>query len=254
MNSLDRKLELFSHEEPPAEAVSEAQRKLEAAIESKRARATRRQKPRVGGWLAAAASAAVAVMAAIWLPLNPGTALAFSDVQKHFRDFHSLRFDIEQRVNGQMLMKSRVNVRADGSVRTEVGEDIVVVVNTQERRVLTLVKPERVAVVTPLPEPGTKEDAMAWLKDIRDFQGQARALPEVRIIRGQRAHGWELPMPAGNGTIVLWANDDGLPLEMKLDQGVALDMSFHFEFEPKLPADYFSTQVPDGYTLGDQED
>jgi hypothetical protein len=255
MNSLDRKLDLFFHEEPPAEAVSEAQRKLEAAIAAKRAGMTpRRQKPRVGGWLAAAASAVVAVIAAVWLPLNPGTALAFSDVQKHFRDFHSLRFDIEQRANGEMLMKSRVNVLDDGSVRTEVGEDIVVIVNTQEKRVMTLVRPERIAVVTPLPEPGTREDAMAWLKDIRDFQGQARALPEVRIIRGQRAHGWELPMPAGNGNIVLWATDEGLPLEMKLDQGVALDMSFHFEFEPDLPADYFSTKVPEGYQLGTDED
>ncbi|HUQ08773.1 MAG TPA: hypothetical protein VM146_00560 [Steroidobacteraceae bacterium] len=251
MNSLDRKLELFSHDEPPAEAVQDAQRKLESVIAGA---APRRRKPHVGGWLAAAASAVVAVIAAIWLPLSPGTALAFSDVQKHFRDFHSLRFDIEQRANGEMIMKSRVNVRADGSVRTEVGEDIVVVVNTQEKRVLTLVKPEHIAVVTPLPEPGTKEDAMDWLKDIRDFQGMARALPEVRVIQGQRAHGWELPMPTGKGTIVLWATDEGLPLEMKIDQGVALDMSFHFEFEPRVPADYFSTQVPEGYKLGTEED
>jgi hypothetical protein len=255
MNPLDRKLELLSHDGPPAEAVQEAQRKLEAALESKRAnKAPRKSKTRVGGWLAAAASAAAAVMAVIWLPLNPSTALAFGDVQKHFRDFHSLRFDVEQRVNGQMLMKSRVDVLADGSVRTEVGEDLVVVVNTQEKRVLTLVRPERIAVVTALPEPGTKEDAMDWLQDIRDFQGPARALPEVRVIQGQPAHGWELPLPSGKGTIVLWATDEGLPLEMKLDQGVALDMSFHFEFEPNLSPDYFSTQVPAGYTLGDKED
>jgi hypothetical protein len=251
MNSLDRKLEMFTHDEPPAEAVQDAQRKLEDVIAGA---APRKKKTPVGGWLAAAASAAVAVMAAIWLPLNPGTALAFSDVQKHFRDFHSLRFDIEQRVNGEMLMKSRVNVRADGSVRTEVGEDIVVVVNTQEKRVLTLVRPEHIAVVTPLPEPGTKEDATDWLKDIRDFQGKARALPEARVIRGQRVHGWELPLPTGKGTIVLWATDEGLPLEMKIDQGVALDMSFHFEFEPQVPPDYFSTQVPAGYELGTEED
>ena len=155
-------------------------------------------------------------------------------------------------MNGDLLMKSRVNVRADGSVRTEVGENIVVVVNTQERRVMTLVKPERAAVITPLPQPGTREDAMEWLQQIRDFQGAARALPETRVIRGQRAHGWELPLQQGK--MVLWANDAGLPLEMKLDQGVSMDMSFDFEFEPSVPADFFSTEVPDGYTLRDQED
>jgi hypothetical protein len=177
MNSLDRTLEHFSRAEPPAEAVQDAQRKLERLIATAR---PRRRTPRVGGWLAAAASALVAVIAVVWLPLGSTPALAFSDVQKHLRDFKALRFDIEQRVNGQFVMKSRVSVLADGSVRTEVGDDIVVVVNTQERRVMTLVKPERIAVVSPLPEPGTKEDAMDWLKDIRDFQGQATALPDTR--------------------------------------------------------------------------
>jgi hypothetical protein len=130
----------------------------------------------------------------------------------------------------------------------------VVVVNTQEKRVMTLVKPEHIAVITPLPEPGTKEDAMDWLEDVRDFQGVARQLPGTRTIQGQRARGWEMPLPTGQGSIVLWANEAGLPLEMKLDQGVAMDMSFHFEFEPPLPADFFSTEVPAGYTLADQED
>jgi hypothetical protein len=93
---------------------------------------------------------------------------------------------------------------------------------------------------------------MAWLEEVRDFQGQARELPGTRQIQGQRAQGWELPVPQGK--ITLWANEDGLPLEMKLDQGVALAMNFHFDFEPNLPAETFSTQVPAGYTLGDQED
>ncbi|HEX6637479.1 MAG TPA: hypothetical protein VF033_07465 [Steroidobacteraceae bacterium] len=252
MNSLDRTLELFAHTGPAPEAVQAAQHKLETLI----AAAPRKPKARIGGWFAAAASAAVAVLAALWLPLAPTQALAFSDVQQHFRDFRSLRFDIEQRMNGQLLMQARVSVLADGSVRTEVGEDMVVVVNTQERQVLTLMKSQRVALVTPLPEPGTRDDAMAWLDEVRNFQGLARELPETRLIQGQRAHGWELPLPTGKGTIVLWANDSGLPLEMKLDQGVSMDMSFRFEFEPALPADYFSTQVPAGYTLrtGEGED
>lgn len=250
MNSLDRTLELFARTEPTSEAVQDAQRKLEAVV----ATAPRKPKVRTRGWLAAAASAVVAVIAALWLPLAPTQALAFSDVQQQFRDFRSLRFDVEQRMNGQLLMQARVGVHADGSVRTEVGEDMVVVVNTREKRVLTLVKPERVALVTPLREPGTREDAMAWLNEVRDFQGLARELPETRLIQGQRAHGWELTLPAGKGTIVLWANDAGLPLEMKLDQGISLDTSFHFEFEPALPADYFSTDVPAGYTLRTGED
>lgn len=252
MNSLDRRLELFSFAEPTAGAVQDAQRKLESVIAGATPRA---RKPRVGGWLAAAASAVVAAVAVVLLPLNPSQAMAFSEVQKHFRDFQKLRFDMEQRVNGHPLMKSRIAVLADGSVRTEVGDDIVVVVNTQERRVLTLVKAEHVAVVSPLPAPGTKDDAMDWLSDIRDFQGLATPLSETRLIDGRRAHGWELALPDGQGKVLLWADEAGLPLEMKVDQpNAAIDTSFRFEFEPALPADYFSTEVPAGYTLQPTED
>jgi outer membrane lipoprotein-sorting protein len=249
MNSLDRTLELFAHEEPAPEVVHDAQRKLENLIA---ASAPRKQTTRAGGWLAAAASAAAVVLAAILLPLTPTTALAFSDVQQHFRDFGSLRFDVEQRMADKLLMKARVSVLANGSVRTEVGDDVVVVVNSQDKRMLTLLKKGKLAVVSPLPEPGTKEDAMAWLKEVRDFQGQAVALPDSREIQGQRAHGWELDV--AQGKITLWANDAGLPLAMRVDQGMALDLNFHFEFEPDLPAETFSTEVPAGYTRGEQED
>ena len=249
MNTLDRTLELFAQAEPDARTVQDAQRKLEQVIAGA---APRKRKVRVGGWLAAAASAVVAVMVVLLLPLSPTTALAFSEVQQHFRDFDTLRFEIEQRMNGDLLVKQRVSVLANGSVRVEVGEDIVVVVNTQEMRVLTLIEPERIAVVTPLAETGTKEEATKWLEDIREFQGVAKALPGTRFIRGQRAYGWELPLE--QGTLTLWANQAGLPLEMKLDQGAAIDMSFRFEFDTSLPAELFSTEVPAGYTLGTEED
>jgi hypothetical protein len=184
--------------------------------------------------------------------LHPTPVLAFSEIQKHFRDFRTLRFDIEQRMNGDVFMKSRVSLLADGSVRAEVGEDVVVVVNTLERRVLTLMKRNRLAVVSPLTEAPTKDDSLKWLDEIRDFQGAATQLRETRIIRGERAQGWELPL--AQGKMVLWANDAGLPLEMQLDHGVAVDMSFRFEFNGELPADLFSTAVPAGYMLGESED
>lgn len=249
MNTLDRKLELFAREEPAAADVQDAQRKLEQVLAGA---SPRRPKIRAGGWLAAAASAAVAVMVVLLLPLGSAPALAFSDVQQHFRDFRTLRFEIEQRMNGKPLMNQEVSLLANGSVRVEAGEDIVVVVNTQEKRVMTLVKPERIAVVSPLAAAGTEDDATQWLDEIRDFQGSAKALPGTRLIRGERATGWELSLHGG--AITLWANQAGLPLEMTIEQGMAIDMTFRFEFDADLPAALFSTEVPAGYTLGNEED
>ena len=64
--------------------------------------------------------------------------------------------------------------------------------------------------------------------------------------------GWELTI--AGATIVLWATDDGLPLEMKMGGGTALQLDFHFEFDPPQSAQMFSTEVPAGYSLGKDED
>ena len=250
MKTLDQTLESFAHAEPSVDVVNAAQRKLEQVVAG--AAPARVSTPRARGWLAAAASAAIAVIAGLWLQLSPTPAMAFSAVQQHFRDFSTLRFEIEQRMNGDVMMSSRISVLADGSVRAEVGPDIVVVVNTQEQRVLTLMKAQSMALVTPLDEPGTKDDALKWLQEVRDFQGVATPLKETRLIRGQRAHGWELPMEQGK--LVLWANEQGLPLSMTLAEAANLELDFRFEFEPELPAELFSTEVPSGYTLAAQED
>lgn len=253
MNSLDRTLELFGTAEPGAARIDAAQRKLEAAVAAKiAAQPVRRPTRRARSWLAAAASAVVAAVALVWLPLGTAPALAFAQVQQHFREFQAMRFDMEQRMNGKPIMKARVSVRHDGSVRTEVGDDVIVVVNSAEKQVLTLLKPARVAMVTPLSQAATQDDALDWLDDIRDFKGAAEALPRTRVIDGKRAHGWKLAIQGGD--IELWADDEGLPLAMTVNQGVELEMRFDFEFEPALPADEFSTQIPSGYSLADAED
>jgi len=249
MNSLDRTLELFAVSEPDQSMVEAAQRKLDAVIAAKVA--TRKPAPRVGGWFAAATSAAVVAVAMLWLPLNPSPALAFAQVQQHLRDFRTLRFDMEQRMNGEVMMKTRVNVTRDGNVRTDVGDDISVIVNSSERRVITLVHSEHMAVVSPLGAP-VKNEAMDWLKEIRDFQGAAKALPQTRVIGGQQAHGWELQ--TADGKIVLWATDEGLPLEMTMAGNAPLQLSFRFEFDPPIEPRMFSTEVPAGYSLGGEED
>ena len=257
MNSLDRTLELFGAPEPDAAMVAEAQRKLDALVANRVATDTARRPVRASrGWLAAGASAVVAVVTLLWLPLGSAPALAFAQVQQHFRDFRTLRFDVEQRMNGQVLMKSRIHVTRDGNVRTDVGDLVSVIVNPSERRMMTLHHPSHVAMLTPLPETATAsataDDAMSWLKEIREFQGEARRLPQTRTINSRKVYGWEVASAAGD--IVLWATEDGLPLEMTLGGSAPQQLTFDFEFDPKLPAQLFSTEIPAGYSLGKEED
>jgi hypothetical protein len=189
MNTLDNVLDSLSRAELSPAEVLDSQRKLDAVI----GKAPRRPaKRRAAGWLAATASAVATVAAFVWLPLTSTQALAFADVQKNFREFDTLRFEFEQRVEGNVLTKGRVSLLANGSVRTEVGDDVVVIVNSVEKRVMTLIKSGRIAMVTPLDEAPKSDDSMKWLQEIRDFQGAAVAISESRWIRGQRAQGWKL--------------------------------------------------------------
>jgi hypothetical protein len=251
MNTLDNIIASFAAREIDETAVRDAQRKLEVAIAGRMTdQGARSKAARKTGWLAAAASAAVAVFALLWLPLYPSPA--FAAVQEHFRNFETLRFVIEQSVAGQPTMHTRVEATRSGNVRTAIGDDLTVIVNSAQQRVLTLVRPSRMAIVTPLVHAVEEDDALKWLKDIREFQGAATRLPEPREIDGKQAFGWRLR--AAGMDMELWATADGLPLRMTMNPSAQMQLDFHFEFDVPLAPASFSTDVPAGYHLGSEED
>ena len=247
MNSLDQTLEKFASCPVDEAAVIQAQRKLEALIAR---RPNARGVTRGGRWLLATASVAIAALAMVWMSFTPTPA--FAAVQQQLRDFTTLSFVIDQRVDGRSTLQTRVHMTRAGDVRTEVGDDITVVVNSSEKRVLTLMKSPRIAMLTPLASPVQRDDQLEWLDEIREYQGVATRLPQPRMIDGQVAHGWQLQTEGL--AMVIWATDEGVPLEMNMNQGVNVDLLFHFKLNQPLAADLFSTRVPDGYSLAGAED
>ncbi|MBC8026832.1 MAG: hypothetical protein H7Y89_12630, partial [Steroidobacteraceae bacterium] len=230
-----------------------AQARLEAAIDRRlEARAVRRPARRVGGWLAAATSAAAVALVVLMLPLTPTPAIAFSQIQAHFRDFRTLRFDMTQSATGQETFAMRVSVTRDGKVRTDIGEDMSVVVNPVERRMLTIVHRERIAVEAPFEGAPEAGDGLEWLQEVRDFQGIATRLPDSRVIDGRLAYGWQLL--AATVELELWATEDGLPLQMKMKGAGDVRFDFRFEFDVAFAPEVFSTAIPAGYSRGNAED
>jgi hypothetical protein len=253
MNSLDQTLERVATAEPPADVVKAAQDRLDAVVSARMsATRTRRGKRGVHGWLVATASALVAAVAFVWLPLTPTPALAFSTVQEHLRDFQTLRVEMRQRVAGQEGAVTRISVTRDGRLRTDVGQDVSVIMNNAENRVLTLIHGEHLAVQSPLGGNAADNDSLDWLQDIRDFQGVARRLPEPRMINGQRAVGWQLQVQSLNA--VLWTTDEGVPLEMVMTGTGEMRFDFRFEYDVPLPTETFSTAIPAGYSRAPAED
>jgi hypothetical protein len=244
MNSLDKTLESLASREPPAAMMDAAQQRLDAVVGARVAAASARTRRGVGRWIAAGASAAAAaVLAVVLLPLT---------TQEHFLDVRTLRFDMTQEVAGQQGLVTHVAMTRDGRLRSDVGTDVSVILNTAEGRVLTLIHPQRMALESPLGGRQVTDDGMRWLEDIRRFQGAAERLPEPRTIGGRRAHGWKLR--TGNMDIVLWATEGGLPLEMQMTGEQRMRFDFHFEFDVPLADEMFSTALPAGYSRAPAED
>lgn len=228
----------------PADAAVAAQRRLEARLQ-------RRVRPAdTGGlrWLAVAATLAMAATILIAVPFLSDSSHAFAAVRDHFRNFETLSMRIEQSFGGKPLQTSRVLVDAAGRVRTDVGDQVSVIVDAPRGQVLTLLHGPRRAMRMPLPEmadsPGA---ALDWLEEIRAFRGKAERLEETRTIDGRQALGWALDV---DGTrLTLWADHDGLPLAMEQGGG-GLQLRYRFAFDVPVPPGSLSADVPPGYTLG----
>ena len=229
----------------PADAIDRAQAQLSARLQQ--ARKPVRTPLRV--WWALTATAVFAVVLMIAGPMISGGGDAFAAVQAHFRHFSTLSMSIVQRLNGQPLQDTRTQIDARGIVRTDVGEQLSVIVDAPRGRVLTLLHEPRQAVIATIPKHDAgigNDDALQWLEDLRTFKGKATPLPDARVIDGRSARGWILDV--GGSTIELWADDDGLPLAMRQRGSAGLEIDFRFEFDRPIPPELLSSDPPPGYT------
>jgi outer membrane lipoprotein-sorting protein len=212
-------------------------------------------KPQPGsrwGWLTAAGVAGLAAI--LVLPtLMIGPTPAFADVVKHFRDFTTMRMLMDVEINGGQRQHNVITVNRDGDLRSDMEDSMSVVLNRKEGRILTLLHELKLVQITPFDSTqSSREDSLRWIDEMRDYQGTAISLAQTRTIDGQLAHGYQLHTEGQSMTV--WADAHGLPLEMQVDQGSTMKLSFRFEFDRPVDASAFSTEVPQGYTLTEGED
>ena len=177
-------------------------------------RARRPSRAPARGWWAVAVTVMIALAVTIALPMLPGNGDAFAAVQARFRHFDTLSMTVIQRFRGEPLQASRTVVDARGVVRTDVGDQLSVIVDAPRGRVLTLLHEPRQAMIATIPKTTTAQgEALPWLEDLHNFKGEAKPLPGTRIIDGRTARGWMLKLQGM--TMTLWADADGLPLAMR---------------------------------------
>ncbi len=227
----------------PDEAIDHAQTRLTARMQQAR----RPAHAPARAWWAVTATAVIAIAVIIAGPMLSGSGDAFAAVQAHFRHFTMLSMTITQRFNGQPLQTSHTVIDARGIVRTDVGDQLSVIVDAPRGRLLTLVHDPRQAMIASIPKTAVaQKNALSWLDELRTFKGKAKPLPNTRIIDGRTARGWTLGI--GGTTMELWADVDGLPLAMRQQGGSGLEIDYRFEFDRPVAPGLLSSDVPAGYT------
>ena len=228
---------------PPPGAAQVAQQRLLDRMQGT-ARPTR---PARVGWLAVATTAVLA-MVVVALPMLLDQGRAFAAVQAHFRDFTTLSMHVEQRVGGRVVQTSRMVVDDRGVLRTDVGDQLSVVVDPVRGRLLMLQHGPRQAVSMPLQQATSRPGAsLDWLAGIRDFKGRARKLEDTRVIDGRTANGWVLDVAGSR--LVLWADRQGVPLALETGAAGGLEIHYAFEFDTELEPGYLSSDIPRGYRI-----
>jgi hypothetical protein len=226
----------------PDEAINRAQARLTARMQQTR----RPARVPARAWWAVTATAVLAIAVIIAGPMLSGGGDAFAAVQARFQHFTTLSMTITQRYGGKPLQTSHTIVDARGIVRTDVGDQLSVIVDAPRGRILTLLHEPRQAMIATIPKNRpADDDALSWLDDLRNFKGQATPLPDTRIIDGRTARGWTLQ--AGGTTMELWADAEGMPLAMRQLGGGGLEIDYRFEFDRPIAPEYLSSDPPAEY-------
>ena len=155
-------------------------------------------------------------------------------------------------MGGRVVQVSRMVVDDRGVLRTDVGDQLSVVVDPVRGRLLMLQHGPRQAVSMPLQQADRRPGAsLDWLAGIRDFKGRARKLERTREIDGHVANGWVLDV-AGN-RLVLWADRQGVPLALETGAAGGMEIHYAFEFDAALEPGFLSSDIPPGYRIAAED-
>jgi hypothetical protein len=233
-----------SVDEAPLTATSTAQERLIARIQST-AKPVRSNSRR---WLVFATTAALALVITLIGPMLSGGGVAFAAVQNHFSHFDNLVMTITQSFKGQAIQSSETIVNAQGITRTNVGKHLSIIVDPKQGRVLTLLHDSREAMLTSIPKSQPQaQSELNWLQELRNFKGEATLLPNKRIIGGHSAQGWALNLQGLK--MEIWADANGLPLEMRQEGSAELHIDYRFKFDQADVDKLLNSVPPSDYQL-----
>lgn len=246
---LDRYTEAVRGDQPAASQSDQAQRRLMARIDE--ARHTDRFPVTAWRWATAAVLAILMVPVLVMMPGSNGS-IAFADVQSYFTDFQTMSARMTTSMNDNTILAMDIVVDAQDRVRLDSGDDFSFIIDPNQQVMLQLFHQHQRAVRVPIQDDGagTPEEALDWLEQIREYQGQSRLLEEVRTVEGVEVFGFRMTDQAIDMT--LWATEQGRPVLLEMHTGpeaAAATTQIRFSFDQPVDPERFSLTVPEGYSV-----
>ena len=246
-----------------ASTLDAAQRKLLLRLDKAQ---TARRDTRPFWALATAAVLAILILPmVIWMP-GSGNGVAFAQVQNFFSTFSTMRAQLTTTMGEQVILDMDVFVDGSDRARIDAEDQFTLIVDPTRDEFLQLNHMLRQAWSTPLAgdsdsdsgsmseSDAIDDDPLAWLDDIRQFEGEADRLDERRLIRDHQATGFALE--AGGQSMTLWSTDEGQPLRLVIETPVhegerPLDVQtrIDFYFDEVMDEAIFDLTVPEGYQV-----
>lgn len=246
---LDRYTEAVRDDQPDAEQSDRAQRRLMARMD--KARRSQRNTAPIRRWATAAALALLLVPVLLMMPGTNGS-VAFAEVQSYFTDFQTMKARLTTQMNGNTVLEMDIEVDERDRARLDAGDAFTFIIDPNRQVMLQLFHQPRRAVRVPLDGeegPDQTSEALDWLAQIREYQGQSRLTDEVRTIDGADVYGFRLTDQSIDMT--LWATESGRPVLLEMATGpeaASAITRIEFEFDQPIEQGRFDLTVPRGYS------
>jgi hypothetical protein len=251
---LDRYTEAVRGDRPEAVQADGAQRRLMARIGEAREAG---QSPNRGWrWAAAAALAILMVPVLVMMP-GSNDGLAFAQVQSYFTGFETMSARMTTRMNGGTVVAMDIAVDERNRTRLDSGEAFSFIIDPHENAMMQLFHQQQLAVRVPIEGAHSHgpAEAMGWLEEIREYQGQARLIDQERTIDGDEVFGFRLTGHAVDMT--LWATGSGRPVLLEMQTGpesASAATTIEFSFDQPMDPERFSLTAPAGYSVTNNVD
>ena len=200
---------------------------------------------------------AAAAITVTWLAgLNPASStLAFSSVLENIHNISSYSAIIHSGDDDEGEGFVRVYAQ-DEKIRVETGGEIVVMVDGEQDRVVTMMPSAKMAILVESDEVGSVSaanvgdlDQYLWLDELKSIEGEADEILPVQEVNGVMAVGYRFTRD--ENTFTLWADvQTELPVRLEVGPGDIQTVAVDFYFDELDPA-LFDFEIPEDFQIMD---